>query len=208
MIIFGTRGLKSRKESGTFYCPSCRAQQSYAWIRVRRWFTLYFIPLIPLAVAGEYIECHNCTGTYDVRSLKWGAADYDADHRRSEAEFKKAIKDLMILMMLADGRIEDAELKTIQALYDRLTGEEYASGILREDIARVGQETADIKDFVASLAGRLNESGKVLVYQAALLVAAADEVTTSEEEDMLKAISKGLGISRSDAKQMRAQLVA
>jgi uncharacterized tellurite resistance protein B-like protein len=80
--------------------------------------------------------------------------------------------------------------------------------MLREDISRVGQENPNIKQFVASLAGRLNDSGKVLVYQAALLVAAADEVTTKEEEDMLKAISKGLGISRSDAKQMRAQLAA
>ena len=52
MIIFGTTSLNSTIDSGTFFCPRCSAQQHYRMIGVNRWFTLYFIPVIPMGRAG------------------------------------------------------------------------------------------------------------------------------------------------------------
>ena len=64
MIIFGTRGITYRKDGGRFFCPECDGEQPYDRKRVRRFFTLYFIPLIPLNLLAEYIECPRCGGTY------------------------------------------------------------------------------------------------------------------------------------------------
>lgn len=64
MIIFGTRGITTTPEKGDFHCPSCDATQKYGLKRVRRFFTLYFIPLIPLNKLGEYVECVTCKDTY------------------------------------------------------------------------------------------------------------------------------------------------
>ena len=72
MIIFGTRGVTMNSKSGTFHCPECNAQRSFQHKKVRRFFTLYFIPLIPLDLLGEFVECEGCKNTF-----KPGVLDYD-----------------------------------------------------------------------------------------------------------------------------------
>jgi len=64
LIIFGTKGVTSTVSTGSFSCPGCSAQTHYDHKRVRRFFTLYWIPLIPLDTIGEYIECLSCHGTF------------------------------------------------------------------------------------------------------------------------------------------------
>ena len=53
-----------------FFCPQCGPGSTFKWRRIRRFFTLYFIPLIPLDKLGEYIECQGCNGTYDIQVLE------------------------------------------------------------------------------------------------------------------------------------------
>ncbi len=70
MIIFGTRGLTLTGKPHPFFCPHCDTERSYKRKTIRRFFTLYFIPLIPLRTIGEYIECGSCRGTYKPEVLK------------------------------------------------------------------------------------------------------------------------------------------
>jgi zinc-ribbon family len=63
MIIWGSRGITSSLAKGFFHCPRCDQQRSYDHKKVRRFFTLFFIPLIPLESLGEYVECQFCKGT-------------------------------------------------------------------------------------------------------------------------------------------------
>ena len=116
-IIFGTRGITYTKESGEFHCPDCEAR-SFRHRRVRRFFTLYFIPLIPLDLLGEFVECDNCKATWDL-----GVLDYDpgAEGAEFEATYFTAMKNTMILMMLADGVIDDDELQVISSITEALT---------------------------------------------------------------------------------------
>lgn len=204
MIIYGTRGLKSKGESGNFYCPQCHASIEYDSVKVRRWFTLYFIPLIPLNVAGEYLECRRCLGTFDVAAASRGPDYYEAEGRSVEAEFQKAIKSTMILMMLADGRIDPGELETLRNVYGKLSGEEYSSELVREDVARLEATPPDIVEHLRSVGGRLNDRGKAMVFSAAILIAQADGEVGREEEVLLKSIYKALGLSKSQAKNIRA----
>ena len=55
-IIFGTRGVTSKKDRGQFQCPQCGSGCEYVHKSVRRFFTLYFIPVIPLDHLGEIAE--------------------------------------------------------------------------------------------------------------------------------------------------------
>lgn len=71
LIIFGTKGVTSTVGSGPFWCPSCNMQQYYQHKKVRRYFTLYWIPLIPLDTLGEYIECGTCGGTFQQQVLSY-----------------------------------------------------------------------------------------------------------------------------------------
>jgi hypothetical protein len=64
-IIWGTKGITTSKGSGRFGCPACGGERGYIHKQVRRFFTLYFIPLIPLQIVGTYVECQGCGGTFN-----------------------------------------------------------------------------------------------------------------------------------------------
>ena len=82
-IIFGTRGVTMNKDQGQFNCPRC-GHCDYKHKRVRCFFTLYFIPLIPMHQLGEYVECQTCQGTYQVEILQY---DPSAANQNFEALF-------------------------------------------------------------------------------------------------------------------------
>lgn len=60
LIIWGRKGVTSTESQGTFDCPACGAGKPYEHKKVRSFFTLYFIPLIPMGTRGEYVECGGC----------------------------------------------------------------------------------------------------------------------------------------------------
>lgn len=69
MIIYGAVNRSSTLERGNFMCPCCGTQRGYQHIMVKRWFTLYFIPICPVSTMGEYVECTSCAQTYGVEVL-------------------------------------------------------------------------------------------------------------------------------------------
>lgn len=78
-ILFGFRGITYGKGKGTFQCPYCEEQTSYERKRVRRFFTLFFIPLIPLDLLLEYVECRRCYHNFRPEALSL-PADLVGEH--------------------------------------------------------------------------------------------------------------------------------
>jgi hypothetical protein len=72
LIIFGTKGVTSTVSTGDFQCPACGARAPYEHKRVRRYFTLYWIPLIPLDTLGEFVQCLSCRTELDQGVLGGG----------------------------------------------------------------------------------------------------------------------------------------
>src|SRR2546429_1863716 len=64
MIIFGWRTRESTADTGEFHCPSCGAVQPYQFRVLKNWFTLYFIPVIPLNKLGEFVRCQGCGNAF------------------------------------------------------------------------------------------------------------------------------------------------
>jgi hypothetical protein len=60
MIIFGWRTRESTTGRGEFACPRCNSNQPYRFKAVKTWFTLYFLPVIPLKTLGEFVQCQAC----------------------------------------------------------------------------------------------------------------------------------------------------
>jgi tellurite resistance protein len=189
MIIFGTRGVTYSSGKGNFNCPQCRCEQPYNHKRVRRFFTLYFIPLIPFNLHGEYIECGGCKGTFRLEVLDFdptaGAAEF-------EAEFHRAIKRVMVEMMLADGAVDEEEVAVIKNVYGRLAGTEISDDDVRKEIVEAETRTRDVAAALVDMAGNLNDNGKEMVVKAAFLVAAADGQFQEEEKELIGAIGQAL----------------
>lgn len=193
MIIFGTRGVTTTPEKGDFNCPSCTSVQKYGLKRVRRFFTLYFIPLIPLDKLGEYVECVSCKDTYKPHIL-----DYDpaANAEAVEAEYHSAIKKVMIHMLLADGVIDNAEVNTVLEVYHRITGSHIEKATLLDEISAIEKSKEDFSDTLLNLQGCLNDEGKEMVVKSALYVALADGEFQEEEKTMLTKIGTDLGMTQ------------
>ena len=69
LIIFGFRVLYRTIGHGTFHCQRCGGDREYARRAGRRWFTLFFIPVIPLSRAGEHVRCAVCGTRYRMEVL-------------------------------------------------------------------------------------------------------------------------------------------
>ena len=71
LIIFGLRVFYRTIAQGTFHCRRCGGDRPYRHRAGRRWFTLFFLPVIPLNSAGEHVQCATCRTRYvtDVLSL-------------------------------------------------------------------------------------------------------------------------------------------
>lgn len=60
-FIFGIGPRNIKTEKGQFNCPVCKTYSAYAIKQQRQYFSLFFIPLIPLSKpkSGQ-VKCLNC----------------------------------------------------------------------------------------------------------------------------------------------------
>ena len=193
MIIFGTRGITTTPETGEFFCPTCERRTSYGRKRVRRFFTLYFIPVIPLDMLGEYIECVSCKDTYNDNVLNYVP---DEQQQRIEAEYLIAIKKVMIHMLLADGVIADEEVESVRNIYQQVVGIELTTGQVHEEIETVKKSNEQLSHYVVNLQAVLNDQGKETVLKAALFVAYSDGEFHAQEQALIAEIGVQLGMSK------------
>lgn len=60
-FIFGIGPKTKVVEKSQFVRPVCRSRRAYELKQQRNYFSLFFIPLIPLSKAkGEFVKCLNC----------------------------------------------------------------------------------------------------------------------------------------------------
>ncbi len=193
LIIFGTRGVTYGSEGGNFYCPDCDSEKAYLHRKVRRFFTLYFIPLIPLDLLGEYVECQSCTSTYKPSVLEF---DPKGSEKREEAEFRVAMRRVLVLMLLADGVVDESEIAAIQSILGRLEDRTVERAEIEAEIAKAKAVPGDLAQYCKSMAGTLNDAGREMVVRAALLVATADGKFEESEKDALAKMATALNLSR------------
>jgi hypothetical protein len=70
IIFFGMKVRKKTLGTGQFFCPHCKTQRPYKHQQGTRYFTIYFIPIIPMGDVGEFIECQICGSMFQTDILK------------------------------------------------------------------------------------------------------------------------------------------
>ena len=196
-IIFGTRGVTYNSGKGTFFCPSCNEYRDYEQKRCRRVFTLYFIPVIPLDLLQEYVECKACKGTYKLEALQYDPA---ANKEKFKAEFHKAILKVMVAMMVADGKIDESEKRLISSVYNNLAGHPLNEIDLIQEMALVQNSNLSTQELLKSMTPSLNDYGKEMVSKAVFLTASADGKIDNAENQLLMELAAALEMSTSHLK--------
>lgn len=109
IIIYGSRGITSELSGGDFDCPHCQNHSSYRLKQVRRFFTLFFIPIFPISSGIRFVECDHCGSQFEEAVL-----DYRPPSPEDDLTFLAAASQLR------DGRsIEEVRDKMVEAGKDR-----------------------------------------------------------------------------------------
>ncbi|MFL2571750.1 MAG: TerB family tellurite resistance protein [Parvicellaceae bacterium] len=201
MIIFGTRGVPSTVKEGSFHCPQCNNDQNFRHRKVRNFFTLYFIPLIPLGSAGEYVECRNCKGTFIPRILEQGSINDDF-----MALYENAMRHSMIKMMLADGIIDENEKRLVLDIINRFGNNDLNENELDDLIKEIELDKKDVAHYLKQICSSLNEHGKETIIKCALNIAIADGNFDESEKQMIIKMGEALEMSSSHLKGIFSEM--
>lgn len=195
MIIWGSRGLTSVIESNHFHCPRCGTQRIYSLKQVRNFFTLYFIPLIPLNVAGRYVECGSCGGTFAEEAMS-----HDPEKEREETTTQ--MLRLMVMAALADGEVDDAERAAIKKQYLEFAGLPVPAATLEQEISMAKTSGKDLNDYMTWVGPNLSPHGKAMAVKFAFhTMCASDDLRPGHQEQLAK-LGDTLGIPPDQYKEL------
>jgi hypothetical protein len=191
MIIFGFSvfyifGLIG---TGTFHCPNCGGDREYEHRTARRFFTLFFIPVIPLNKVGEAVRCKTCRTRFDPVVLR----------RPTTAHLAAALPTGMRAVAAA-------------ILHSGGTSER-ASGAAVEAVRRAGQPTYDLEQLWSDLrqpieaaAGPLQALATQITPEACerhlaegVRIGLTDGPLTPAERDCIRWIAANLGMTPAHA---------
>ncbi len=70
LLIFGITVIFRTIGQGIFHCPRCGGDRQYRLRSGRRFFTLFFLPVIPLTRVGEHVQCTTCRTRFATDVLR------------------------------------------------------------------------------------------------------------------------------------------
>lgn len=188
ILIWGFRARAKAVSTGEFFCSHCGADRSYVLQQIRRWFTLFFIPLFPVGkVLGEQVRCATCGSRFAP----------DVLNTPTSATFSENLRGAMrvaSMSMLAAGDPTSSAARAAAVDAARHTGaENYDETWLTQDLAAL--DASRLGDYLAPLAQGLNPQGKETFVEQVARIGLADGPLSSSEMHVLETLSTSLGIS-------------
>uniref|UniRef100_UPI00189238F1 zinc-ribbon domain-containing protein n=1 Tax=Catenulispora rubra TaxID=280293 RepID=UPI00189238F1 len=187
MIIWGWKTVFRVIGSGVFSCPTCGADRNYERRKAQRFFTLFFIPLIPLKTVGEFIRCTYCKNDFRDTVLS----------RPTAAQFtdllQNTVRAVMVNVLRRGGWDHPAARAAAVQEIANAGAIGYTEAVLAQDMQVV---PADLSQLLAGLAGQLPDAGREALVTGATRVAAADGPLQPAERAVIDTVGAGLGMSQ------------
>ena len=187
LIIWGLRVVFRTIGQGTFHCQRCGGAREYQHRSGRRFFTLFFIPVIPLDKVGEHVQCTACRTRYHLDALRLPTA------AQMQAALPAGMRAAAAAMLRAgDPGSGAARQRAIEAIVGS-GAPGYDSAALDADLARPATEGAgDLAQVGAQLAVPAREWFLAEVVRIGM----ADGPLTDAERDAAHAAGAGLGMTQ------------
>lgn len=151
-LIFGIQELKRRSKDRPELqggCPNCRGT-NLTPITYRRWFTLFFIPVIPIGSAKSFYECNQCKQLFDENIAYHNTQPQQKEEiviNDNSLTFSRALISSMTYLAITNGYISSREEKQIQ-----------------DSIAEFSSFTEELKSIKASIVSHGNKENQVFEY--------------------------------------------
>lgn len=186
LLIWGWRTRLKTLGEGVFFSPAAGGDAPYRLVEARRWFTLFFIPIIPLKVLGTFVECAQTGATYDPSVL---------DNPTNEALLEQlgaALRESIALVLAFGPPVTDAQRQAaVAAMREYEPG--YTEADLDHDITVVAH--APIDQRLLHLSGALDVSGKERLLGAAASVMVAGGEVDGVRVEAVRGIGEKLGMT-------------
>ncbi len=187
LVIWGVRARYKTLDDGTFSCPNEGGDRRYERKEARRWFTLFWIPLIPLNILGDLVECQSCRHSYDPRVLTQPTTAQMMDNLAT------AMRHAVVAMANAGGPPDDARTAAALDVMQRYADTPYTDRDLKSDLRSLNHRELDAR--FALVADTLNGHGKEQLLTACLEIAVADGSIGRAQLEQARRIGSALGMS-------------
>ena len=187
-IIFGTTGRwsKHQQDTGEFFCPTCGGDRQWVRCVLRRWFSLFFIPIFPVGkpvVAA--VQCTTCNTRFDDAALSQPTASVLTAELQGTMRIAAAE-----VVRVAGPATNTAAVDAVR----RLGLGVYDEGSLAHDVATL--DPATLAPHLAYLIGALSLQGREELLSTLTGVArSGGDATFGAARPALERIGQGLAMS-------------
>jgi tellurite resistance protein len=193
MLIFGLRVCFRTVGHGTFHCQRCGGDRRYRHRAGRRWFHIFFIPVIPLGKAGVHLQCATCRARYRPGVLAVPTA------AQMEAALPAGTLAAATCMLLAgDPASGPARRRAVEAM--RSAGlTEYDESVLDEDLVQAAVSDGDIAGPLNALAMQLAVPAREWFLADMVRIGLADGQLSDDERHAARQVASNLGLTAAHA---------
>ena len=190
LFIWGLRVIYRTLGQGVFFCRRCGGDRQYRHRAGRRFITVFFIPLVPLARTGEHVQCLTCKTRYVTEVLKLPTT------AGMQLALCAGMRALVVAMLrvgdpahpLARRRAIDAVVAAGERAYDEV------------DLDADLEESAETEiGKIVAFGGQLQVEAKEWYLAEAIRIALADGPLTGPERAAAAHLATALGMTQAQA---------
>jgi hypothetical protein len=190
LIIWGLRVFYRTVGQGVFYCRKCGGDREYRHRAGRRFFTLFFIPIIPLNKTGEHVQCMTCKTRYVMDVLSQPTA------AQMQAALPAGMRAAVAAMLVAGDPSSPAARHRAVAAIQGAGAQGYSDTDLAADS---GQPAEATRSALADVARQLTPEAKEWFLAETVRIGMADGPLTGPERQTAQAIAMDLGMTQAQA---------
>jgi len=190
VLIWGFRVFYRTIDQGAFHCRQCGGDRPYRRRAGRRFFTLFFIPVIPLNKVGEQVQCATCKTRYVVDVLSLPTVS------QMQTALPAAMRAAATAMLRAGDPGSPAARKRAVAAVQGAGAEGYSDAGLDSDGARSAEA---IRSAINQVGRQLTPDAKEWFLAETVRVGMADGPLTDHERQIARAIAEDLGMTQAQA---------
>ncbi|MBY5993668.1 tellurite resistance TerB family protein [Ferrimonas balearica] len=120
----------------------------------------------------------------------------------------KAVYQSMLVVAMADGELDEAELATIQGIVHQLTDEVIPVETLTEAATAVGQDLKAVLKDIRQYAGQIDPEMKTLIVRAAVHVSACDGRIEASERAQVEKIASTVGVAKMEVERLYEEILS
>ena len=123
------------------------------------------------------------------------------------SEYEKALQNVLCLMIIADDKVEDEEIKTVSNIFNKLTNDKKLSKVkINKTISNLKKDDLVVDEYLKDIRPYLNAEHRELIIKAMYYVAGSDGHLDDKESELLMHTAKVLEMTPAQIKGVLSEL--